>query len=191
MRRESGDESGFTLIELLIYLFLAVTVLTIIAGILVNALRAENLVRDAAAAADSAQLAAQSLNRGIHNASAIELSSPAPSVQLVRTRSIDSSAAGVWRCEAWVIIGDELRTTTASAAIAAPTSAADAASWALLADGVRPLGASPVFSLAADERSLAVAFAMENGRGLPVLLDTTIVSRQPIPATGKVSTPCF
>lgn len=191
MPRSMRDDAGITLVELLIYMFLAITVLTIVGGILINALRAENLVRDASQATDTAQLAAQSLNRGVHNASAVELSAPAVGIELVRTRSIDSSATGTWRCEAWVVVDGELRTTTSNAAIAPPLTAADAASWTLVTEGVQPVGPSPLFALAADERSLSVTFTVQNGDGVPILLDTTIVSRQPIPATGKVTAPCF
>lgn len=186
-----SDETGVSLVELLIYMLLSVTVLTIIASILINSLEAQNTVRTSAEATSTAQLAAQSLNRGVHNASAIEVSSPAAGVTVVRTRSLDSSAAGVWRCEAWAVAGGELRTTTSAAAIPVPTSSAEVASWLLVTEGVEPIGTNPVFSLAADERSLAVGFTVANGSGIPVTLDTTIVSKQPIPATGKVTAPCF
>jgi len=184
-------DDGVSLVELLIYMMLAVVVLTIIASILINSLRAENTVRTAADATSSAQLVAQSLNRGIHNASAIEVSTPAAGITVVRTRSIDSSASGVWRCEAWVVADGELRTTTSSSAIAVPTTAAAASTWLLLAEGVAPIGSAPIFSLASDERSLGLSFTVANGSGVPVTLDTTIVSKQPIPSTGKVTAPCF
>lgn len=188
---ENRRDEGVSLVELLIYMLLAVTVLTIISAILINSLQAERTVRTSAQATDTAQLAAQSLNRGIHNASAIEVTSPASGITLVRTRSIDSSAAGVWRCEAWVVANGQMRFTTSSAAIAPPTTAAAAASWLLLADGVEPIGANPIFALAADERSVSVGFTVANGSGVPITLDTTIVSKQPIPSTGKVTAPCF
>ncbi|WP_156376721.1 PilW family protein [Yonghaparkia sp. Root332] len=179
------------MIELLIYMLLAVIVLTIIAAILINSLRAENTVRTSAEATDTAQLAAQSLNRGIHNASAIEVSAPVADVAVVRTRSLDSSSEGVWQCQAWVVVDGQLRTTRSDAAIPVPTTAAEVASWLLVAEGVAPIGTDPIFSLAADERSLAVGFTVANGSGIPVTLDTTIISKQPIPATGKVTAPCF
>lgn len=188
---ESRRDEGVSLVELLIYMLLAVTILTIIAAILINSLQAERTVRTSAQATDTAQLAAQSLNRGIHNASAIEVTSPATGITVVRTRSIDSSAAGVWRCEAWVVADGEMRFATSSAAIAPPTTASAAAGWLLLAEGVEPIGANPIFALAADERSLAVGFTVANGSGVPITLDTTIVSKQPIPSTGKVTAPCF
>lgn len=189
--RRLDDERGVSLVELLIYIALSVVVLTIIAAILINALRTEATVRDSAASANSAQIAAQSLNRGIHNASAIEVTSPAAGITVVRTRSIDSSAAGVWRCEAWAVADGELRTTNSTTAIALPTTASAVSSWLLLAAGVQPIGSAPIFSLGADDRSLGVSLTVADGDAVPVNLDTTIVSKQPIPSTGKVTSPCF
>lgn len=184
-------DDGVSLVELLVYMILAVTVLTIISAILINSLRTENTVRTSAEATDTAQLAAQSLNRGVHNASAIEVTTPAVDITVVRTRSIDSSTDGIWQCQAWAVVDGQLRTTSSAAAIPVPTSAADVASWLLVTEGVASIGANPIFSLAADERSLAVGFTVANGSGVPITLDTTIVSKQPIPSTGKVTAPCF
>lgn len=193
MRRLAHHKSdeGISLVELLIYMLLAVVVLTIIASILINSLQAERTVRTAAESTGTAQLVAQSLNRGIHNASAIEVSTPASDVTVIRTRSIDSSAAGVWRCQAWAVADGELRTVSSDIAVPIPTTAAAISSWLLLADGVEPIGSGPIFSLAADDRSVSVNLTVENGSGVPITLDTTIVSKQPIPSTGKVTAPCF
>lgn len=192
MRRSPSDrDQGFTLVELLVYMLLAVVVLTIVSAILINSLRAENAVRVAAQATDSAQLVAQSLNRGVHNSSAIEVSAPAADAIVVRTRSLDSSSAGVWRCEAWAVFDGDLRTTNSTSTIPAPSLASDVSSWLLLAEGVEPIGADPMFVLDADGRSLAVSVTVANGDGIPITLDTTIVSRQPTPATGRVTSPCF
>lgn len=185
------SDAGVSLVELLIYMLLAVVVLTMIAAILINSLRAESTVRASAQATSTAQLVAQSLNRGVHNASALEVSTPAPGITVLRTRSIDSTSAGVWRCQAWAVVNGEFRTTTSDAAIVPPTTAASIANWLLLADETEPIGTDPIFSIAADERSLSVAFTVGSASGVPVTLDTTIVSKQPIPSTGKVTSPCF
>lgn len=190
-RFRESSEGGFTLVELLVYMLLAVVILTIVGGVLINSLRVEAQVRDASAAADTAQLASQSLGRGIRNASAIEVTQPDSDSVLVRTRSIDSQDTGDWFCNAWYVGADrQLRWTNSPDAITSPT-AAEAATWLLLAEGVAPTGGSPIFELEADERSLNVTFTVENGDGVPILLDTTIVSRQPEPSTGKVTAPCF
>lgn len=191
MDRQSHREAGVSLVELLIYMLLSVVVLTIIGAILINSLRAESIVRTAANSTSTAQIASQSLNRGIHNASAIQVASPLPDVSVVRTRSIDGSATGVWKCQAWAVIAGELRTTTSDTAITVPTTVADIANWLLLAEGVKAIDATPVFELASDERSLSLSFTVGKASGTPVTVDTTIISKQPIPSTGKVTTPCF
>lgn len=189
--RNTAEDGGFTLVELLVYMLFAVVILTIVGGVLINSLRVETQVRDATGATDSSQLAAQSLGRGIRNSSAIEVSSPFAGALLVRTRSIDSTSAGNWYCDAWSVVDGDLRTTRSSAAIPPPIDPAGVADWTLLAEGVAATGANPIFSLGADGRSLSVAFTVDNGDGVPVLVDTVIVSRQPTPATGRVTAPCF
>lgn len=188
--RVEGRDEGFTLVELLVYMFLAVIVLTIVGSILINSLRAESQVRDAAQSNSTAQLVAESLGKGIRNASAIEVTAPTADSVLVRTRSIDASATGAWFCHAWLWSNGELRTTRSTTAIPTPD-ATTAAGWLLLATDVEPAGSAPVFALGAGDRSLDVALTVGVGDGVPVLLDSVMVAQQPIPATGKVTAPCF
>ncbi len=188
---QARDDEGITLVELLIYIFLAVIVLTIVGSILINSFRAESQVRDAAESADSAQLIAESLGRGIRNASAIDISAPATDSLLVRTRSIDASAGGAWYCHAWIWSGDELRTTRSASAISSAPDSATVAGWTLLATDVEQVGGAPLFTLGADERSVDVRLTVGVGIGVPVLIDSVMVAQQPIPATGKVTAPCF
>lgn len=188
---QSGDDDGITLVELLIYTFLAVIVLTIVGSILINSLRAESQVRDAAQSSSTAQLIAESLGRGVRNASAVEISAPAAGSLLLRSRSIDASASGSWYCHAWIWSGGELRTTRSSAAISAAPDAATVAGWTLLATDVEQVGGAPLFSLGADQRSVDVRLTVGVGDGVPVLIDSVMVAQQPIPATGKVTAPCF
>ena len=186
----ANDDRGITLVELLIYIFLAIVVLTIVGSILINSFQAERQVRDAAESNSTAQVVAESLGLGIRNASAVEVSAPAMGSVLLRTRSIDGSDAGTWFCQAWHISNGELRTIRSTAAIPAPDAAA-AATWTLLASGVEQIGTSPFLALGADERSVDVMLAIGVGDGVPVTLDTVMVAQQPIPATGKVTAPCF
>lgn len=188
-RIEQKDE-GFTLVELLVYIFLAVIVLTIVGSVLINSLRAESQVRDAAQSNSNAQLVAESLGKGIRNASAIEVTAPTADSILLRTRSVDASTTGAWFCHAWLWSNGELRTTRSSTAIPTPD-ATTAAGWLLLATDVEPAGSAPVFALGAGDRSLDVALTVGVGDGVPVLLDSVMVAQQPIPATGKVTAPCF
>lgn len=189
--QRSPDDAGITLVELLVYILLSVIVLTIVGSILINSFRAESQVRDAAESASTAQLVAESLGRGIRNASAVEVSAPDAGSLMVRTRSIDGSASGSWFCQAWIWTGAELRTTRSTTAITATPDAAALATWTLLARDVDPIGAAPVFSLGADERSVDVRLAVGIGIGVPVVIDSVMVAQQPIPATGKVTAPCF
>lgn len=188
--RVDQKDEGFTLVELLVYIFLAVIVLTIVGSILINSLRAESQVRDAAQSNSTAQLVAESLGKGIRNASAIEVTAPTADSILLRTRSVDASATGAWFCHAWLWSNGELRTTRSSTAIPTPD-ATTAAGWLLLATDVEPAGSAPVFALGAGDRSLDVALTVGVGDGVPVLLDSVMVAQQPIPATGKVTAPCF
>lgn len=185
-----SDERGITLVELLVYMLLAVVVLTIVGAVLINSFRAENQVRDAAQSNSTAQLVAESLGQGIRNASAVEISTPAVGSILLRTRSIDRSEAGGWFCYAWLLSGGELRTERSVGAIPAPD-AATAATWTLLATDVEAVGATPLLALGANDRSVDVTLTVGVGEGVPVLLDTVMVAQQPIPATGKVTAPCF
>lgn len=184
------SDRGITLVELLVYMLLAIVVLTIVGSILINSFQAERQVRDAAQSNSTAQLVAESLGRGIRNASAVEVSAPTADTLLLRTRSLDGSDAGSWYCQAWLISGGELRTSKSTTAIPAPD-AATAATWTLLASDVEQIGASPILALAADERSVDVRLTVGVGEGVPVTLDTVMVAQQPIPATGKVTAPCF
>lgn len=188
--RIKRKSEGFTLVELLVYIFLAIIVLTIVGSILINSLRAESQVRDAAQSNSAAQLIAESLGRGVRNASAIQVTTPTADSVLLRTRSIDASATGTWFCHAWLWSNGELRTTRSASAIPTPDSATSA-TWLLLATDVEPAGSAPVFALGAGDRSLDVALTVGVGEGVPVLLDSVMVAQQPIPATGKVTSPCF
>ncbi|GAA1687819.1 hypothetical protein GCM10009792_04500 [Microcella alkalica] len=186
-----STDRGFTLVELLVYLFLGVVILTIVGAVLINSLRAESQVRDAAQSASTAQLISESLGRGVRNASAVEVTNPAAGTIVVRTRSIDGSQAGAWFCQAWVWRSGELRTTRSASALPANPDAAVLAGWTLLATDVEQVGSAPIFSLAPNGRSLDVNLAVGIGRGIPVLVDTVVVAKQPVPSTGKVSAPCF
>lgn len=189
---ESND-SGITLVELLVYMLLAVVVLVIVGGILINGLRVEAQVRDGVSSASSVQLITQSLGRGIRNASALDVTSPAADTTLLRTRSIDSNVDGAtWRCNAWHVSTDgELRWTVSDGPISATPSESELEGWTLLGTSLTPRDARPILEYNGAERSVTIAFSAQAGDGAPVIVDTTIVSRQPVPATGEVRAPCL
>lgn len=183
-------DDGITLVELLIYMFLSIIVLTIVGAVLINSFRVESQVRDAAQSASTAQLIAESIGVGVRNASAIQLTEPAPGTLLLRTRSIDLSGAGDWNCQAWIVVGGELRTTRSTTAISGNPTAAATAGWTLLAADVKrvrtaptapPSSLAPLFAISGDARSLDVRLSVGIADGIPVLIDTVMVAQQPIP----------
>lgn len=182
-------DAGITLIELLIYSFLAIVVLTLVGQFLINSLRVDTQVRNGAEAASNAQVAAASIGRGVRNASAVEVVEVEPGLQVLRTRSIGGGDTPVWLCQAWAIQDGALRWTSSDAAI--PITAQAVAGWTLIVDNVRPAPGKPYFAANAADRAVDFAFTIANGDGAPILIDTTAISRQPIPATGRVSLPCF
>ncbi len=186
----SSEDRGITLVELLVYMMLAIVVLTIVSAILINSFRAQSQVQDGAQSASTAQLIAESVGQGVRNASALEVTTPASGTTILRTRSIDGSASGAWYCQAWVYSGGEVRTTRSTSAIPTPD-AATLATWTLLARGVEAVGSSPVFAVGADERSLDLSLTVAEGATVPILINSVMVAQQPIPATGKVTAPCF
>ena len=187
------NERGFTLVELLIYSMLAILVLAIVGSILINSLRAERTVRDANEATSVGQLLAQSVTTGVRNASAITLSAPEPNTQLLMVRTVTAGEVAEWSCQAWYFGAGEVRTTRSSTAIPAPT-AASAADWTLLVEGIEP---GPIFAYVNDPadpqdgRRVDLDVQVSVGDGVPVLITTSALSRQPVPSTGVVSAPCF
>lgn len=185
------DDEGFTLVELLVYMLLTTIVIAIVATIMINSFRVDTQVRDSAAAAGRAQAFTEALGRSVRNAGYMELTSPASGSLYLRTQSRDSGPGGGFVCDAWYFDGTSVRWGTGVAAWPASPDAAAIASWVVLADGVSPVGSEPVLALSADRRSLSVALTEDSADGVPVLVDTTIVSRQPRELTAEERSPCF
>lgn len=179
------NERGFTLIELLIASMLSIMVLLIVGGFLINSLTTERTVRVASEASAGGQLVAQSIAKGVRNASAI---SPAVGADMISVRTVDSGTAATWFCQAWSYASGEIRTTTSNAAIAVPT-ADELKTWTLLGEGISQDDAAPVFAVNA--RSVDLRFEISTGDGFPMLIRTTAVSRQPTPPIGEGTSPCF
>lgn len=184
---EDDFDHGLTLIELIVYMLLATVVIGIVATIMINSFRVDTQVRDTAAAASDTQLLAESLGRGIRTAGYIEATVPVAGQLYVRTQSRDSGAAGDWVCSAWFFDGDAISWTTSTTALPS----APPPSMLVLLDDIEAVGSQPVLALAADGRSLNVALSASAGDGAPILLDTTIVSRQPRVLTVEERAQCF
>ncbi|TFD35497.1 hypothetical protein E3T34_02840 [Cryobacterium sp. TMT1-62] len=186
--RRERFEAGMTLVELLIYMVLAVVVLLIVGGLLINSLTTQRTVRDATQASSAGQLVSQSVGHGVRNASAIWHSAAGVEPELLVVRTAGSGVTPSWSCQAWSFDDGEIRTRTATGLI--PTTAADIATWTLLGGGMETVSGSPVFTKAG--RSAALLVDVDTGEGQPVRISTSSTSRQPVPATGvEVSLPCF
>ncbi|KQW08066.1 hypothetical protein ASC66_03725 [Leifsonia sp. Root4] len=193
------DERGFTLIELLVYCSLFVLILTIVGGVLINTMQNEGRVRDASAASSAGQLVAQSVKRGVANATDIShvVNADGSERIIVHTRNPDSPIG--FSCEAWEYVpnadthpdawvdadedGSIFRKRVApvsSASVWGPQQSG----WILLATGVKPVGSS-VFTAIGPRVDLR--FSVDAGAAQPVLISTTVHQRVP----GAESTACF
>lgn len=194
-QNDQRRDAGFTLVELMIAAVLLGLVLTLVGSVLIQGLRIQSTVQTSTSAASSSQLAAESLARGVHNALRLEISSPAAGISLIRTVSRSDNGAvpaGTLVCQAWVVADGEFRTRESATAIAAPTSAAEVQTWALLATGVeqtrRPDNSLvPVFTDLGNT-TIDVAFTVDAPNASPVLVDTRLSALTPDPTAGLT---CF
>lgn len=205
IRRSSGvgGERGFTLIELLVYMLLAVLVLAIAGGLLINSILAQRTIGDSAESTNTSQLVSQTVSAAVRDASAIRVVAGNPAILLVQIVEDARATPPSGRCEAWALTGDELRTVRYAGASSAPaddalvsdwlTSAVgDYATWTRLAVGASAhddgAGPDPIF---ATHGSAGVSLMLDiaTGNGVTVLIDTTTVSRQP--ALTGVTPTCF
>lgn len=181
-------DRGFTLIELLVYMMLATVVLLIVGGILINSLKAEQLVRSSVEGAGTGQLISQSVTKGVRNASAIRLQAPDANSQLLTVRTTDGATG--WVCRAWYYGAGEVRMTTSATAIGTPT-ALEALGWTRLGKNISRVSGAPIFALTGADRQVELTLEAETRNGLPILISTSALSRQPVPATGVETAPCF
>lgn len=190
-RRDAG-EAGFTLVELLVYMVLAVIVLLIVGGVLINSLTSQRTVRDATQASSTGQLVAKSVGHGVRNASDIWQSAPGVVPEILMVRTVGTDATPNWFCQAWSYDSGEIRTSRSTGAILTGQTSSTVQSWTLLAEGVEPVVVSavaqPIFGVAG--RQVTLNLDVSTGEGQPVLISTTSTSRQPVSVTGVVPT-CF
>lgn len=181
-----------SLVELLIYSVLLVVVLTIAGAIIINALTSQHTVSAVTTATSAGQLVSTSVEQGIRNASAFKVDTPTAFGQLLRSRTVRVTTAGVatWGCVAWFRTpSGNFYTRSSTSTIAAPTVTSDLSTWTLIATGVGlPTGTAQAFTGTASQLSLAVS--VDTGDSKPVLISTTIVSR-PQTDTGTAPTSCF
>lgn len=188
-------QAGVTLVELLVYMMLAVVVLAIVGGILINSSAADRSVRDATRATNAGQLISLSVGRGVRNASAVWHSAPDSTPELLMVRTAGPLSPPNWSCQAWSFSEGEIRTTKSSSAIANTQTAGSVRSWTLLARGVQQafVGgvASPIFVVTAPRIDLPLnrvdlQMTVNAGQSPAVLITTAAIRRQPSGAIGAL-----
>lgn len=142
-------DEGVTLAEMIVVFLVTTLVLVALGNMYVGTIRTQQVIGDLSSAANGAQLSARSIDDGVRNAVDLRIEdAPSGDAQLVLACTAGSAAAIEYAWTAWHYSphdGGEIRTRTfpADAAPAFPT-AATAATWTLLLDGVRPVdGALP------------------------------------------------
>jgi type II secretory pathway pseudopilin PulG len=192
MDKEKSE--GFTLIELLISSGLALIVVGIASGILVNGIRTQDTANTVTNAANVAQQVVRSIQTGVRNASAVNVTTdPVAGTQLLLARTLgsdpDTTAAS---CQAWYYTpanGGAVYTTrtTPASAIALPLGGPHG-KWTLLGSGISPSdpATGKVFSAPSGGR-VELKFDVAAGSHPYVLMNTmTYVS-----LSATVSAPCF
>ncbi|MDJ0325036.1 hypothetical protein QMG61_14820 [Cryobacterium sp. PH31-AA6] len=184
-----------TLIELLVYMVLAVVVLLIVGGLLINSLTTQRTVRNATQASNAGQLVAQSVAQGVRNASALKVTAPIFGGELLTVLTASMTTPQTWSCQAWYFGSGEVRTKTSSTLI--PTTAASVANWTLLGTGMQSVSGGAVFTSTplVNPRSVILNLDVSTVNGKPVRINSSSTSLQPlpvpVPVTGLVGLPCF
>lgn len=199
----NGKDDGITLVELLIYILLATIVGTIVASILINSLRVQVQIQDAAASAQGTFLVAEAVGTAARDSTAMAASTFPDGTILIRMRSLDPGVESTttfgpdnFLCYAFAFRDGDFRFTTSETAIAVPD-AATVDGWTLIAEGVQTIDATtPAIGVLDDGRALRLAVVTEIGDGGPQQVTTTIRSLQPdVPENDdgivRASAPCF
>ncbi len=190
-----GRDAGFTLVELMVGALLTVLVLSLVGGIVVSSTRSEGIVRSVAQATESGQLVTSSVQAGIRNSALslgstlpFKLTTPSGSDQFLVALVVSTGATATASCAAWYYsaTAKEVRYTTSSSAIAAP-SASTLATWTLLSKGVSPISPSTTIFSSPSTYKLSLAFQESAGNASPIPFQSSITSRTGM--TGAIA--CF
>jgi hypothetical protein len=194
-------EAGYTLVELLVYSSLLVLILTVVGGMLLNTLTAEQKVLDSADANSVGQLISTSVHSGVRNATAVEITPGLDAdsddqLLVVTAVSTDPTLTADARvCQAWYYTETNggavyYQRGTAPQTFMAPTADAladDMTGWILLGSGLSATDdsagvARPIFSDASTgSASITLNFAINaEGDSSPALITTTATSRQTV-----------
>lgn len=183
----SHSERGITMIELLVYMVLAPLVLVMVGGLLINSITTQQTVRTAAEANTTGQLVMRSVDSGVRNASAVQVSENG---RLLVART--SIGADAWICRAWYVDPADQGTvymTESTTAAGIDTSTA-ASGWTQLAVGAtvgitEPF--TPVTMPIPGNTSVTLTLKLDAGNSSDVALTRTIAPRLPSVTPGD----CF
>src|SRR4051812_43915638 len=99
MNADAGeDDEGFTLVELVIAAMILVLVLSVVGAMITSLSKTSTTVTGMTSTSTSAQLAAESIERGIRNSSDFFLTSPTGSDQLLVARTAQGTTSLTWTC---------------------------------------------------------------------------------------------
>ena len=174
--RDEGD--GFTLIELIVYGILLVSVLLIVGSIMISTLGVERIVRESTTATTAAQLAATSIETGVRNSSAVELTAIGSDQLLVARTAGTTPGSIAWRCQAWYYsaAAGTIRSTTSSsdsAPISVPTG--EPTAWSLLTSNIVAPTSGAIFTNSGN--SVTIYFQATTDDSEPVDIRSSSVVR--------------
>ena len=177
--RMRDDRAGFTLIELVVSMSLMVVVSVVIGSILITTLNSESTVRTSTQATSQGQLIAQSIDKGVRNASWISNPVAQDGSYFLTVHTATGGATVSWECRAWFLTiagGGAAYTRTSTAAIARPT-AGDLSGWTLLATGLQADGTTAMLKRTTDNEVI-ITFQMDAGDAQNIRVQTSSLSRQ-------------
>lgn len=176
-RRESAED-GVTLIELLIYSVLLVSVLIIVGTIMISTQNIGVMVRNSTTTTSAAQLAANAIESGVRNATAVRLTDVGND-QLLQVRTAGSDPDDVtWRCEAWYFsssAGTIRFIATASDAVPVTAPGTEPTTWSLLASRIVPSSGNDIFTQ--DGNSIMIDYHGTTEDTAPVVIRTSVALR--------------
>lgn len=177
-------DAGFSLMELIVYSLVLALVLAIVGGMLISLLATQKTVNTMNEASTAGQLAADSIETGVRNASAFTLTEPTATTQLLKARVAKGTATNIiWKCAAWYytpINGGSIRYAESGSAITANVS-----TWLVLATGIKPTSGALIWGTQGEQ--LTIDFKALAGDDLPAIISSSAVSRAEVLESGT----CF
>ena len=181
--RLRDESSGFTLIELVVASSLTVIIAIVIGSMLISTLGSEKTIRTTTQATSAGQLVAQSIDKGVRNATWIDLTAVSGEYFLT-VRTASSTAVVTYSCQAWYITpGGSAYVKSSSTKITKPTGG-NVTGWTLLTTEVQQAGTTSILSRTG--REVTITFEVDAGDAQNVLITTSALSRQ----TSTESAPC-